>query len=59
MESRFYKAEDIMVICECGRSVAYKLIREWNKELKDQGYTTIAGKVVKDYAEQKLGFKGV
>ncbi len=55
-ETRFYKAEDIMAICECSRYMAYKLIRQWNKELQEKGYTTIAGKVVKGFAEKKLGF---
>lgn len=56
-ESRFYQCADIMEICGCTSYMAYKFIREWNAELRSQGYTTIAGKVVKQFADYKLGFK--
>jgi hypothetical protein len=55
-ESRFYNCCDIMEICECSKYKAYDLIRKWNAELEAKGYTTIQGKVVRRFADSKLGF---
>lgn len=58
VESRFYDCKDIMAIVGCSYSHAAGLIRNWNKELEARGYTVpIAGKVIKKYAELKLGFE--
>lgn len=58
VENRFYNCKDIMAIVGCSQSHALGLIRNWNKELEARGYTVpIAGKVIKKYAELKLGFE--
>lgn len=58
MESRFYTNKDIMNIVGCSSSRASKLIRDWNKELESKGYTVaLAGKVLKKYADLKMGFE--
>ena len=36
------------------RELAYKLVRELNKELKEKGFLTIAGRVNRQYFEEKL-----
>lgn len=56
MESRFYTAKDIANLLGVGVGKGYSLIREWNKELQLKGYTTTQGRVVKAYADLKLGF---
>lgn len=56
MESRFYTAKDIANLLGVGVGKGYSLIREWNKELQQKGYTTAQGRVVKAYADLKLGF---
>ena len=35
------------------RSQAYKVIREWNRELKEMGYYTKAGSVPRAFFEKK------
>lgn len=56
MESRFYTAKDIANLLGVGVGKGYSLIREWNKELQQKGYTIAQGRVVKAYADLKLGF---
>lgn len=56
MESRFYTAKDIANLLGVGVGKGYSLIREWNKKLQQKGYTTAQGRVVKAYADLKLGF---
>lgn len=57
MEKMFYSAKDLTELVGCSKSRAYKLIRDWNAELESKGYTVaIAGKVLKKYADLKMGF---
>ena len=56
MESGFYTAKDIANLLGVGVGKGYSLIREWNKELQQKVYTTAQGRVVKAYADLKLGF---
>lgn len=50
----YYTEKDIENLLSCGRSKAYQVIRELNKELEEQGYITIAGKVPKEYFEKRF-----
>ena len=50
----FYTVDDVQKMLGVSLSKAYKVIRELNKELKKNGYITIAGKVPKKYFEEKL-----
>lgn len=53
---RFYNVTDLMSLCGISKSHAYQLIREWNKELVEQGFTVAKrGLVAKAYAEKRLG----
>lgn len=54
MESKYYKAQDVMALLECSSSFAYKIIKQLNEELKAEGYITVPGKVPKAYLEKKL-----
>ena len=58
MESKYYKAEDVMRMLECSSAYAYKIIRQLNEELKAAGYITVAGKVPKGYFNKKLCLEG-
>ena len=55
MESDFMRAADIMKIMPVSRSTAYRIIREIQQELKDQGLITIAGVIPKKYFYKRLG----
>ena len=54
MESKYYKAEDVMKMLECSKTYAYEVIRQLNAELELEGYITVRGKVPKVYLEKKL-----
>lgn len=54
MESKYYKAADVMQMLECSETYAYKVISQLNEELKEQGYIIVRGKVPKGYFEKKL-----
>ena len=54
---RFYGKTDLMKMLDVGEGKAYSLMREWNKELAAKGFTTVQGKVVKAYADIKLGLQ--
>ena len=49
MESKYYKATDVMAMLECSETYAYKVIR-----LAADGYIVVRGKVPKQYLEKKL-----
>ena len=54
MESKYYKAADVMQMLECSETYAYEVISQLNEELKEQGYIIVRGKVPKGYFEKKL-----
>lgn len=49
----FYKVNDIQKILGVSSSKAYKIIQQLNKELKEKGYITIAGRVPIKYFKEK------
>ena len=49
----FYKVNDIKEILGISDSKAYKIIQQLNKELKEKGYITIAGRVPIKYFKEK------
>ena len=53
MENRFYNVHDIKKMLDISESKAYQIIRQLNKELSEQGYITIAGKIPKIYFEER------
>jgi len=44
-EYRVLYVEDVMKILGIGQSLAYKFMRQINKELEAEGYLTVAGRV--------------
>ena len=54
MESKYYKATDVMAMLECSETYAYKVIWQLNEELEADGYIVVRGKVPKQYLEKKL-----
>lgn len=49
----FYRVDDIKSILDISESKAYKIIQQLNKELKEKGYITIAGRVPIKYFKEK------
>lgn len=39
----FAKADEVSKLLNCGKSTAYKIMRQLNNELKEKGYMTISG----------------
>lgn len=55
----FIKVEEIAKDLGVSKPYAYKLVREMNEELKDKGFMTIAGRVSRQYYEEKFyGLRG-
>lgn len=44
MKAQFITAEEVQKVLGVSRSKAYQIIRTLNRELKSEGYITIAGK---------------
>lgn len=52
--SLYYSAADIQEMLEVSRSVAYKLLRQMNAELEEQGYIVIPGRVPKKFFAEHI-----
>lgn len=50
----FYEVDDVMAMLGISKSKAYKIMQALNNELKENGYITIAGKVPKQYFDERL-----
>lgn len=53
----FYVVEDVMRILGVSKSKGYKIMQAMNKELTENGYFIIAGKVPKKYFTEKFYFE--
>lgn len=53
-ERRFLNVDDVVAIMCVSESMAYKIIRDLNSELKKEGYITVAGKISRRYFESKV-----
>ncbi len=51
---RFLNVSDVATYMDISESMAYKIIRRLNGELKNQGFITVAGKVNRTYFERKI-----
>ena len=47
----FIHANEVAVALVVSKAYAYKVVRDLNKELKEKGFITIAGKVNRTYCE--------
>ena len=54
MTNQFMRAEEVAKELDISKSYAYKLIRQLNQELKEQGFLTISGRVNRDYFQERL-----
>lgn len=55
MNKQVLNVNDVCEILDRKPTYCYKVIRELNKELKDQGYYTNEGKVPAKYFYQRMG----
>ena len=44
-KSIFIRADELSVELDVSKALAYKMINQWNEELKAKGYTTVGGRV--------------
>ena len=49
----YYTAEDVSIMLGISIGTSYRIIRKLNKELKEQGFIVIAGKLPIKYFEEK------
>lgn len=54
-EKDFLRAKDIMELMPVSRSTAYRIIKEIQTELKDQGLIVISGIVPRRYFLKRMG----
>lgn len=52
--SKYIEVNEICESFNIGKSKAYQIIRELNKELEDQGYKTIRGRVSRQYFNERF-----
>ena len=51
---KFLNAEDVASYMDISMSMAYRIIRNLNKELAAQGFITVAGRVSRVFFEEKI-----
>lgn len=57
MQKQYITADELKTILGISRGKAYEIIRSCNRELKAQGFITIAGKLLIAYLKKKhFGF---
>lgn len=54
MENKFIRVDEVAAELDVSKPYAYKLIRQLNEELKSKGYLTIAGRVNRQYFNERL-----
>ena len=47
-------AQDVVDMLGVSKGHAYKIIRQLNKELEDNGYIVVSGKILKAYWDKKF-----
>lgn len=52
--SIFIKADELAKELDISQGLAYKMIAQWNEELKTKGYTTVGGRVSRRYYQEKI-----
>ena len=53
-ESVFIRAEELAKKLDVSKATAYRMIREWNEQLKARGYTTVTGRVSRQYYREQV-----
>jgi hypothetical protein len=54
MNNAFIKVDEVAQVLGVSKSYAYKIVREMNNDLKQRGFLTIAGRVSKQYFEERF-----
>lgn len=54
MENRFMRVEEVAAELGVSVSFAYKVIRRLNNELKAKGFVTIAGRINRQYFNERV-----
>ncbi len=52
--NRFYTAKEIADLLTVSTTTAYRIIKQLNDELKEQGYIIVPGKIGRNYFESKI-----
>lgn len=53
-KKRFMNVDDVCEELQCGRSLAYKIIRRLNDELSTKGFLVVSGKVNTTYFHERM-----
>ncbi len=54
MEHRFMRVNDVAKELDVSESFAYKIIQKLNRELKEQGFITISGRINREYFNKRI-----
>lgn len=54
MENKFIRVDEVAKELDVSKPYVYKLIRQLNEELKAKGFITIAGRVNRQYFNERL-----
>ena len=54
MKNKFIRVEEVAKELDVSKPYAYKIIRQLNEELKAKGFITIAGRVNRQYFNERL-----
>ena len=54
MENKYIRVDEVAKELDVSKPYAYKLIRQLNEELKAKGFITIAGRVNRQYFNERL-----
>lgn len=54
MDTRFIRVDEVAEELDVSKPYAYKLIRKLNEELKEKGFLTIAGRVNRQYFNERF-----
>ena len=54
MDNKFIRVDEVAQELSVSKPYAYKLIKKLNDELKEQGYITIAGRVNRQYFQERF-----
>ena len=54
MDNKFIRVDEVAQELSVSKPYAYKLIKKLNDELKEQGFITIAGRVNRQYFQERF-----
>lgn len=54
MNNKMLRVADVAKELDVSESYAYKVIRQLNKELKEKGFLTIAGRINRQYFNERI-----